>query len=538
MFSGQKAVTVSAPGKILLAGGYLVLEAPNAAFVVAADKRFFCTVEHKTGRVIVDDDNDITEANNNQHQEVPDVRVDSPQFHSQWDYAVAFLTGSSNEEDTAEAPNQVFELSPMASNDSINPFIEKTLRICLMYLLSTTTTSKTKTKRKEGIFPLHITIQADNDFYSVLPHLPHPNDSQGAATTTSSRTPATVAALPKFLPCPKDESTGKVIVHKTGLGSSAALTTSLVGALVYHFLDETNINLTSTIHNLAQICHCHAQGKVGSGFDVSAACYGTHVYRRFPKCLLPDLLQQLDLPSGRGANNHERTTSSTILPILSRLVQLDPWKDDMVSPMSLPPGLQIVLADVRGGSESPSMARTVLKWKTAEAATNVAGVDNDIPYWTRLGNLNQQVIDLMNELSSHPVSAAQYDTLAKHPASEWSQFCNDDSVETKASAGVHQLLRLHTTLMEIRQNLRDMGEAAGVPIEPPPQTELCDATMALPGVVGAVVPGAGGYDAVVCLYVDRPDVLTAIGDLWANWTNPIICPLAVQASGMGLRLEK
>ena len=141
---------------------------------------------------------------------------------------------------------------------------------------------------------LNILIRADNDFYSVLPHLP----------PDSNRTPADVAALPKFLPCPVDPDTGKVVVHKTGLGSSAALTTSMVGALVHYFRrnaqqkeqeeEQQQQQISAIIHNLAQICHCHAQGKVGSGFDVSAACHGTHVYRRFPKCLLPDLLQQLD----------------------------------------------------------------------------------------------------------------------------------------------------------------------------------------------------------------------------------------------------
>jgi phosphomevalonate kinase len=32
------------------------------------------------------------------------------------------------------------------------------------------------------------------------------------------------------LPCPKDESTGEVVVNKTGMGSSAALVASMVGA--------------------------------------------------------------------------------------------------------------------------------------------------------------------------------------------------------------------------------------------------------------------------------------------------------------------
>jgi hypothetical protein len=49
-----------------------------------------------------------------------------------------------------------------------------------------------------------------------------------------------------------------------------------------------------------------------------------------------------------------------------------------------------------------------------------------------------------------------------------------------------------------------MGESSGVPIEPPQQTRLADATMALPGVVACGVPGAGGYDAVYALVLHSP----------------------------------
>ena len=47
------------------------------------------------------------------------------------------------------------------------------------------------------------------------------------------------------------------------------------------------------VHNLAQFCHCLAQGKVGSGFDVSAAVYGSHRYRRFSADVLSALLAEV-----------------------------------------------------------------------------------------------------------------------------------------------------------------------------------------------------------------------------------------------------
>lgn len=47
-------------------------------------------------------------------------------------------------------------------------------------------------------------------------------------------------------------------------------------------------------HNLYQACHCVAQGKIGSGFNVSSAIDGSHVYTRFFKCVLSPLLEALD----------------------------------------------------------------------------------------------------------------------------------------------------------------------------------------------------------------------------------------------------
>jgi len=486
------SVTVSAPGKVLLAGGYLVLEAPNAGFVIAADKRFYTSVDGITAT------NDGTKKNVNDNEEPIYIRVVSPQFHSKWNYTFS----KSN-----------CRLVPSPDNKSVNPFVEKTLRVCLIYLLQSSPSATNYTTPSS----LNILIRADNDFYSVLPHLP----------PDSNKTPADVAALPKFLPCPVDPDTGKVVVHKTGLGSSAALTTSLVGALVYYFRrSPQEVQQSAIIHNLAQICHCHAQGKVGSGFDVSAACHGTHVYRRFPKCLLPDLLQQLDEFEKQLDANNSNTQHVNLCETLKGSVELVPWKEDMVASINLPDDLQLLLADVRGGSESPSMARTVLKWKAVECTKDEYGGDsNEVPHWSTLSKLNPKIVESIQLLSKEGQNSVDYESLSKLPASEWPS--NNDS----------PLISLRDTFSQIRDELRSMGEAADVPIEPLPQQQLCDATSKLPGVVATLVPGAGGYDAVACLYINRPDVVKSIGELWSSWTSPIVCPLAVRAGDEGLRLE-
>merc|ERR1719261_2284698 len=76
------------------------------------------------------------------------------------------------------------------------------------------------------------------------------------------------------------------------MGSSAALITSLVGALVSLFngTDLAQPEGKDLAFKVAQICHAVAQGKVGSGFDVCAATWGSHCYTRFSKTVLQPVL--------------------------------------------------------------------------------------------------------------------------------------------------------------------------------------------------------------------------------------------------------
>ena len=121
---------------------------------------------------------------------------------------------------------------------------------------------------------LGIKLQADNDFYSQVKRL---QDAQLPLISSSLLT------LTRFSCCPKDDD-GNIEIVKTGMGSSAALTTSLVGSLLQYFdvvdisaPDELNGVFGKSkriVHNLAQLAHPIAQGKIGSGFDVASAVYG------------------------------------------------------------------------------------------------------------------------------------------------------------------------------------------------------------------------------------------------------------------------
>jgi phosphomevalonate kinase len=66
---------------------------------------------------------------------------------------------------------------------------------------------------------------------------------------------------------------------KIGLGSSSALIVSTVSALfgIFRELDNSTMEL---IHGVSQYVNFMAQGKEGSGYDVSAALFGSILYSR------------------------------------------------------------------------------------------------------------------------------------------------------------------------------------------------------------------------------------------------------------------
>ena len=68
------------------------------------------------------------------------------------------------------------------------------------------------------------------------------------------------------------------------------------------------------------------------------------------------------------------------------------------------------------------------------------------------------------------------------------------------SSAAHDVLRdllsARDTILAIRAGMREMGERADVPIEPPEQQRLLDATTARsPAVLGAGVPGGASICA-------------------------------------------
>lgn len=269
--------------------------------------------------------------------------------------------------------------------------------------------------------------------------------------------------------------------HKTGLGSSAALVTSLTASLLTHYLPSEVFDVQSPagkkiLHNLAQAAHCAAQGKIGSGFDVAAAVYGSSLYRRFS----PETLGSVPEPGAPGFGDK-----------LVEVVGSDWDVEVQKEGLAIPDGIGLRMADVDCGSESVGMAKKVLSWKAADP-------DRAVPLWTDLQRRNE--------------------TLA--------QSLRDGKVD-----------ELPAKLNSVRELIREMGQLSDVPIEPESQTELLDAASGVDGVYGGVVPGAGGYDAVVLVMKNDEATLKRVEEFLAGWskekqTNVKLLPVEGEMEGI------
>ncbi|RXK37041.1 phosphomevalonate kinase [Tremella mesenterica] len=499
----SNTTVVSAPGKVLLAGGYLVLDRLYSGLVIATSSRFYSSVFPK-----------VTTGDQSQYAVASRITVRAGQFPpeaSAWSYDI-ILTPSG------------VKVKPVMGEAGRNKFVEvavtKTLEYSIQWLSRGTEDGGKSVLSKIGK-GLEVVVLADNDFYSQREQL-----------TSASLPPrlSSLDSLPPFSPLPRPIGQ----TNKTGLGSSAALVTSLIGALLLHLdivslpsSDEAesmhaakigNLQGTpalDTIHSLAQFCHCLAQGKVGSGFDVSSAIYGSHIYTRFSPSLLKPLMSDLPPPG----------------PDL--MAHLDPknW-DQKVQAARLPKGIRMLLADVDAGTDTPSFVGKVLQWRTDKA-------EEAKELWTRLSDTNTRLEGMLARLIGMEDEEVYKEgsTMKQRDVRQLIQDLLFETASTLSVSPFHFVTALRADKKEIRSLMREMSEKSGVPIEPLEQTRLLDTCSSSPGVLGGGVPGAGGYDAIVLLVLDHPEVIRRVEDIWEGWTEMSVCPLSARQSDGGLRVE-
>ncbi|KAF6826808.1 phosphomevalonate kinase [Colletotrichum plurivorum] len=406
---------VSAPGKVLLAGGYLVLDRAYTGLVFGLSARV---------NVVA------AEIHTSPGVHLTEIVVESPQFvDATWRYGFHLAP-----EDGGITVTQL----QVGSKINPNPFVETTLSYALTYIARAN-----KQRPNHALASTRLIILADNDYYSL---------PEGAAATAPKQS--------RFARYPHTINEA----HKTGLGSSAALVTSLTAALLTHHLPRNQFDLTSesgrrVLHNLAQAAHCAAQGKVGSGFDVAAAVFGSCRYRRFS----PELLSDLGAPGTPGFGEALGRKVDEVLA----------WDVEVVEDgAGLPPGVCVRMCDVDCGSQTVGMVKKVLAWRKAEPEASKK-------LWDELQARNEALAAVLGEGKVEEVPAA---------------------------------------VGAVRKLIREMGAGSGVPIEPESQTELLDALGDVEGVLGGVVPGAGGFDALALIMRDDEATRERVERFLEGWS--------------------
>ncbi|CAN7055875.1 unnamed protein product [Brassica oleracea var. botrytis] len=496
------AVVASAPGKVLMTGGYLILERPNAGLVLSTNARFYAVVKPINVELKPE----------SWAWKWTDVKLTSPQLSRESIYKLSLkhLT--------------------LQCVDSRNPFVEHAIQyaIAAAHLASHKDKESLHKLFLQGnlqvsafssfyFSSLDITILGSNDFYSYRNQI----ESLGLPLTPESLGTLAPFASITFNSGESNGANCKPEVAKTGLGSSAAMTTAVVAALL-HYLRVVDLSDPckegkfgcsdlDVIHMIAQTSHCLAQGKVGSGFDVSCAVYGSQRYVRFsPEVLSFAKVAVTGLPLHeviggilKGKWDHERTE------------------------FCLPPLMNLFLGEPgSGGSSTPSMVGAVKKWQMSDP-------DKARENWQKLSDANLELETKLNSLSK--LAKEHWDVylgVIKSCSVLTSEKWVLHATEPINEAIIRELLGAREAMLRIRILMRQMGEAAGVPIEPESQTQLLDSTMNAEGVLVAGVPGAGGFDAIFAITLgDSGSKLTQA------WSSHNVLALLVKEDPHGVCLE-
>ncbi|KAG6550181.1 hypothetical protein Mapa_008139 [Marchantia paleacea] len=494
------AVVVSAPGKVLIIGGYLVLEQPNIGLVLSTTARFYAIVKHIHATLAPD----------SWSWAWSDVKVSSPQLFKETNYKLSLRD---------------YSLKNVAPSEGGNPFVENAVSMAVAVAAARTSSSGAGSINPLLLQGLEIIILGNNSFYSFRKQI----EAQQLPLTVE-----TLISLPEFSAItrnPTEVVSGDTNVlpevAKTGLGSSAAMTAAVVAA-VLHYLSDVKLphhgssqtdssalrQHLDLVHAVSQAAHCAAQGKIGSGFDISAAVYGSQRYVRFSPSVLA---------------SQEGSSRQTFVEKMRRLM-LEEW-DGERTPYGLPPHLTLIIGEPGyGGSHTPSLVGAVMKWRKA----NLPGRDE---IWNGLAKANLRVeagLKLLNTLAQSvgKTYSTVLDLCSTLPVDQW-QTIIDTTSEGKEI--VEALLETRTAFETVRGLMREMGEGAEVPLEPPVQTQLLDQTMSLNGVLFAGVPGAGGFDAVFAVTLGE-DARNRVQEAWSS-KGVLSLPITEDPQGVSLEQE-
>ena len=259
-------------------------------------------------------------------------------------------------------------------------------------------------------------------------------------------------------------------ISKSGMGSSSAVTVATIAAVLKSY--GLDINENDALHKLAQVSHSVATGKVGSGFDIAAATYGSVLYSRHSPSILSDFPQNF--------------TASDI----SETVQKR-W-DYTVKSVSLPPVFKSCMANFVGDSAiTTSLVGTVNEFKKRDPQSY------------------KNIIAEINESAEKAVIALSR-IKDKNSTSSIEEFV--DNFEKS---------RLAT---------KELGRLSGANIEPDDTTELIEESKRN-GALVAKLPDAGRKDSIVAISIGD-DKASSLKRFWSKKSNLEVLDVLMQNKGV------
>jgi phosphomevalonate kinase len=280
---------------------------------------------------------------------------------------------------------------------------------------------------------------------------------------------------------------------KAGLGSSAAATVATVGALFELNGKPVSQNI-ALVHRAAQFVHCVAQGKVGSGFDVAAACFGGCKYVRYSPSLIP--LGEI--------------SDAELAATLDR-----EW-DCVTEKVDLPQGFEIAMASFEGESAGTSeMVKLVNAFKQAQPQEYAE-------LFAQINLANANAIEAMQKLNR------KYQENPRDYLHALGAVDDDRGAEL-------MFKKFYDAFRQGRLLTKKLGELSGAKIEPEEYSALVDASEDK-AAFAAKLPGAGGGDAIAALCLSKDSKLR-VEDFWRRYTAKTLRVLPVSVSNAGVRKE-
>lgn len=343
---------------------------------------------------------------------------------------------------------------------------------------------------------------------------------------------------------------------KRGLGSSAAVSAAVSDAVMRSLVEitqrppHTSMYSSKSWHDAvfatAYVAHCSVQGGLGSGFDVAAGAFGSCVYIRPPSVAAAgDGVQGYgDAVNGVAYSEGGHTTVARLAALraaLAAAAAADPAARATAAHTACVAAVgSAATADNAAAPAAVAVTRAAADALAAVVACGLASTTADAPCaLLRNGHtavampaaLCEAVRVIMLDIGSGgegtPGLAKRVRAYvdANPEAAEWTALVASGKTVASAAeaaavgyasasrdAATAALSAFGAALRAHRRAFAAVGVAGGIPLEPPAYGPVLDAAEALPGVLAAVCPGAGGEDgaAVVVAAADVEAVATAL----------------------------